>query len=54
MNGAILSLPLYAIIAWTGSTLPLLLPLWLGLYTVFFLQNDVYAYVPYRVVQDHM
>jgi hypothetical protein len=55
MSGAILPLPLYTIIALPGLTLPLLLPLWLSFYKViFFLQNDVYAYVPYRGVQDHM
>jgi len=34
MSGAILAVPLYAITAWTGATLPLLLPLWLGLYPI--------------------
>ena len=36
MSGAKLPLPLYAITAWTGATLHLLLLLWLGLYKVFF------------------
>ena len=36
MSGAILPFPLYAITAWTGATLHLLLPLWLGLYKVFY------------------
>jgi hypothetical protein len=36
MSGASLPLLLYAIIAWTGATLSLLVPLWLGLYKVFF------------------
>ena len=34
MSGAILAVPLYAITTWTGATLPLLLPLWLGLYPI--------------------
>jgi len=41
MSAAIPPLPLYAITAWTGATIPLLLLLWLGLYKVFFVWNDV-------------
>ena len=43
ISGAILPLPSYAITAWTGATLLLLLPLWLGLYKVlFFLYGMMY------------